>query len=50
MGMWSPFKYDFRHVKIAKISKLNNFFSSEYFFLKLYIQRVQVDLLRPYDF
>ena len=40
--MWSPFKYDFRHVKIAKISKLNNFYSCEYFFMKLHIQRLHI--------
>ena len=42
--------YDFRYAKIAKISKLNYFFSIEYFFLKLYIQTVLMRSLRFYEF
>ena len=37
---------DFRYVKNAKFSKLNNFYSYEYFFLKLHEQRVKVDSVR----
>ena len=37
-------RYDFRYAKIAKISKLNNFFTSKYFSLKLCIHSVQVNL------
>ena len=40
----------FRYAKIAKISKLNYFYCSEYFFLKLHIQRLQVDSIRYSEF
>ena len=43
-------RYDFRYAKIAKISKLNYFYCSEYFFLKLHIQRLQVDSIRYSEF
>ena len=42
--------YDFRYAKIDKISNLNNFAKSKYFFLKLYIQRAHVYPISPYEF
>ena len=46
---WVKIKID-RCAKIAKISKLNNFYSCEYFFMKLHIQKVQVDSKRSCEF
>ena len=48
-GYWT-FRYDFRYAKIDKISNLNNFAKSKYFFLKLYIQRARVYPVSPYEF
>ena len=47
---YKTFRYDFRYAKIDKISNLNNFAKSKYFFLKLYIQRVYVYPVSPHEF
>ena len=41
------FRFDFLNHNIAEFSNFNNFVGSEYFFLKYFMQRAHVNVVRP---
>ena len=41
------FRFDFLNHKIAEFSNFNNFVRSEYFFLKFFMQRAHINVVRP---
>ena len=41
------FRFDFLTHKIAEFSNFNNFVRSEYFFLKFFVLRAQINVVKP---